>query len=63
MTTGEDVRDDLGDRPRPEPRLPEESEIKLCALRRALEEGETSGVADYYLSGLIRELDEESIME
>ena len=44
-------------------RLLEEREIKLRTLRRALEEGEKSGAADYSLTGLIRELDEESMPE
>lgn len=41
-------------------RLLEEREIKLVALRRALEEGEKSGFTEYSLNGLIAELDEES---
>jgi antitoxin ParD1/3/4 len=42
-------------------RLLEEREIKLAALRQALKEGEESGVAeDYYLEGLLEELDSES---
>ena len=40
-------------------RLLEEREIKFNALRRALKEGEESGFADYSLSELIRELDNE----
>ncbi len=40
-------------------RLLEEREIKLGALRRALDEGENSGIAEYSLSGLIEELDKE----
>jgi antitoxin ParD1/3/4 len=40
-------------------RLLEEREIKLNALRRALKEGEESGLVDYSLSGLIKELDNE----
>ncbi len=40
-------------------RLLEEREIKLAALRRALDEGENSGIAEYSLSGLIEELDKE----
>ena len=40
-------------------RLLEEKEIKLTALRRALEEGENSGFADYSLNGIIKELDKE----
>ena len=41
-------------------RLLEEHEIKLSALRRALQEGEESGFAEYSLSGLIEELDKEN---
>jgi antitoxin ParD1/3/4 len=41
-------------------RLLEEKEIKLAALRRAIEEGENSGFAEYSLSELIKGLDEES---
>jgi len=41
-------------------RLLEEREIKLNALRRALQEGEESGFAEYTLNGLIEELDDES---
>jgi antitoxin ParD1/3/4 len=41
-------------------RLLEEHETKLKALRQALQEGEASGVADYSLNGLIKELDAES---
>jgi len=41
-------------------RLLEEREIKLKALRLALEEGEKSGFAEYSLNGLIEELDTES---
>lgn len=41
-------------------RLLEERETKLSALRKALIEGEESGVADYSLQGLIDELDAES---
>lgn len=41
-------------------RLLEEREIKIHALRRALQEGEESGYAEYTLSGLIEELDKES---
>ena len=40
-------------------RLLEEREIKLNALRQALKEGEESGLADYSLNGLIKELDKE----
>lgn len=50
-SASEAVRDGL--------RLLEEREIKLSALRRALKEGEESGFADYSLSGLIKELDNE----
>ena len=41
-------------------RLLEEKEIKLAALRRALEEGENSGFADYSLDQLLKDLDKES---
>jgi len=41
-------------------RLLEEHEMKLVALRRALEEGEDSGFAEYSLPGLLEELDKES---
>ncbi len=41
-------------------RLLEEHEIKLQALRRALEDGENSGLADYSLQGLLQELDQDS---
>lgn len=41
-------------------RLLEEREIRLAALRRALEEGEQSGRADYSLKGLLDELDSDS---
>jgi len=40
-------------------RLLEEHEMKLVALRRALEEGENSGLAEYSLQGLLDELDKE----
>jgi antitoxin ParD1/3/4 len=40
-------------------RLLEEHEIKLQALRKALQEGEESGFADYSLEGLLQELDRE----
>ena len=40
-------------------RLLEEHELKLAALRRALQEGEESGFADYSLNELIEELDGE----
>lgn len=42
-------------------RLLEERETKLQALRQALKEGEDSGRADYSLTGLIDELDRESL--
>jgi len=38
-------------------RLLEDTEAKLSALRRALEEGEQSGTADYSYEALIAELD------
>ena len=41
-------------------RLLEEHEMKLAALRRALQEGEDSGFAEYSLQGLLDELDNES---
>ena len=41
-------------------RLLEEREMKLAALRRALQEGEESGFAAYSLDGLIEELDREN---
>lgn len=41
-------------------RLLEEHEMKLSAVRQALEDGEESGRADYSLTGLIDELDSES---
>lgn len=40
-------------------RLLEEKEIKLTALRRALQEGEDSGHGEYSLSGIIQTLDKE----
>ena len=40
-------------------RLLEEHELKLLALRRALQEGEESGFTDYSLKDLIKELDGE----
>jgi antitoxin ParD1/3/4 len=40
-------------------RLLEEREIKLSLLRRALTEGEESGIAEYDLQGLINGLDGE----
>ncbi len=42
-------------------RLLEEKEAKLAILRKALEEGEASGIADYSLKGLIEELDAEDL--
>lgn len=39
--------------------LLEEREVRLARLRQALIEGEESGVAEYSLEGLLRELDEE----
>ena len=41
-------------------RLLEEHEMKLVALRRALQEGEDSGFTEYSLQGLLEELDKES---
>jgi antitoxin ParD1/3/4 len=41
-------------------RLLEEHEIKLQALRRALQDGENSGLADYSLLGLLQELDQDA---
>ena len=41
-------------------RLLEEHEMKLTALRRALQEGEDSGFAEYSLPELLDELDQES---
>jgi len=40
-------------------RFLEEREIKLSALRRALQEGEESGFVEYSLDGLLNELDKE----
>ena len=40
-------------------RLLEEKEIKLAALRHAIEEGENSGFSEYSISELIKELDKE----
>ncbi len=40
-------------------RLLEEHETRVAALRRALQEGEESGGAEYSLEGLIAELDQE----
>jgi antitoxin ParD1/3/4 len=42
-------------------RLLEEREAKLSYLRKALEEGENSGTADYSLEGMIQELDAEDL--
>jgi antitoxin ParD1/3/4 len=41
-------------------RLLEEREMKLAALRQALQDGEDSGFADYSLESLMAELDDES---
>jgi antitoxin ParD1/3/4 len=41
-------------------RLLEEHETRVDALRKALQEGEDSGLADYSLQGLIEELDAEN---
>jgi len=41
-------------------RLLEEHETRVDALRKALQEGEDSGLANYSLQGLIEELDAES---
>jgi antitoxin ParD1/3/4 len=41
-------------------RLLEEREVRLNALRQALQEGEKSGFVDYSLDALIKELDTES---
>ena len=40
-------------------RFLEEREIKLYALRRALQEGEDSGFVEYSFDGLLNELDNE----
>ena len=40
-------------------RLLEEHEMKLSALRLALQQGENSGIAEYSLAGLLEELDNE----
>ena len=40
-------------------RLLEEHEVKLSALRLALQQGENSGLTEYSLSGLLEELDRE----
>jgi antitoxin ParD1/3/4 len=42
-------------------RLLEEREMKLAALRRALQDGEESAVVDYSLQGLLEDLDKESL--
>ncbi len=42
-------------------RLLEEHEMKLYALRQALQSGEDSGFAEYSLPGLLQELDEETL--
>jgi antitoxin ParD1/3/4 len=42
-------------------RLLEEQETRLSLLRRALIEGEESGIADYSLNSLLSEIDGESI--
>ena len=42
-------------------RLLEERELRLAALQKSLIEGEDSGRADYSLTGLIAELDQESL--
>jgi antitoxin ParD1/3/4 len=41
-------------------RLLEERELKLAALRNALNEGEESGIAEYSLDAINKELDEEN---
>jgi antitoxin ParD1/3/4 len=53
-TTSEAIRAGL--------RLLEEREMKLAALRRALVEGEESGIAEYSLKGLLDMLDREKIV-
>jgi antitoxin ParD1/3/4 len=40
-------------------RLLEEHEVKLSALRLALQQGENSALTEYSLSGLLEELDRE----
>lgn len=40
-------------------RLLEEHEVKVAALRLALQQGENSGLAEYSLDGLLAELDKE----
>ena len=42
-------------------RLLEEKEAKLSLLRKALKDGENSGIAEYSLKGLIEELDAEDL--
>ncbi|MDX9788439.1 MAG: type II toxin-antitoxin system ParD family antitoxin [Desulfobacterales bacterium] len=42
-------------------RLLEEKDFKMAALRRALEDGENSGYAEYTLTGLTEDLDKESV--
>jgi antitoxin ParD1/3/4 len=42
-------------------RLLEERELKLATLQKALIDGEKSGKANYSLSSLIDELDQESV--
>lgn len=42
-------------------RLLEEKEARLSVLRKALEEGENSGTAEYSLKGLIEKLDAEDL--
>ena len=42
-------------------RLLEEKEAKLSVLRKALEDGESSGTAEYSLTDLIQELDAEDL--
>ena len=41
-------------------RLLEETESKLARLRRLLDEGEQSGIADYSYEGIIAELNNEA---
>jgi antitoxin ParD1/3/4 len=43
-------------------RLLEEHEMKLQALRKALQEGEESGFVDYSLEGLLQELNAVAII-
>ena len=42
-------------------KLLEEQEVKLAALRQALQEGEASGRAEYSLKKLVEELDGENV--